>query len=207
MIHETHDLANRLVPQIAGHNLQAAAIGVFDEINAIAAEFVAHAIHFVMQKTRRIDVIDRERQMSIVAPIVVRFGTTAFPHELKLEIGGVVSYVDNLARALPARNLANNVEPKCAFVERERFFQIEHVNAPVNHFRLHGKPFSRNSHQPPLRLMSNCYRLHPISHAENAQTGIFIRERRASPRSATAHGHNRTAVGLASESTLNPKRV
>ena len=116
--------------------------------------------------------------MSIVAPIVVRFSAAAFPHELKLEIGGVVSYVDNLARAFRASNLANNVEPKCAFVERERFFQIEHVNAPVNHFRLHGKPFSRNSHQPPLRLMGNCYRLHPISHAENAQTGIFIRERR-----------------------------
>lgn len=60
-IHETHDLANRLVPQIAGHNLQAATIGVFDEINAIAAEFVAHAIHFIMQKARRIDVVDCKR--------------------------------------------------------------------------------------------------------------------------------------------------
>ena len=204
MIHETHDLANRLVPQIAGHNLQTATIGVFDEINAIAAEFVAHAIHFIMQKTRRIDVVDCKRQMSIIAPVVVRFGATAFPHELKLEIGGVVSYVDNLARAFRASNLANNVESKCAFVERERFFQIEHVNAPVNHFRLHGKPFSRNSHQPPLRLMSNCYRLYPISHAENAQTGIFIRERRASPRSAAAHSYNSAAVGFASEGTLDP---
>lgn len=68
---------------------------------------MAHAIHFVMQKTRRIDVVDRKRQVSIIAPIVVRFGATAFPHELKLEIAGVVSYVDNLARAFRARNLAN----------------------------------------------------------------------------------------------------
>ena len=53
--------------------------------------------------------------------------------------------------------------------------------------------------------MGNCYRLHPISHAENAQTEIFIRERRASSRSAAAHSHNSAAVGFASEGTLDPK--
>src|SRR5699024_8183520 len=114
----------RLLRAVGRDDLEPAAVGILDEVDAHALVHEAHAAHLLMQGACRVHVVHLEGQVRVAPAVDVGLCAAAVPSEFDLEIGFAVADEHVFPRVVLWPHAALHGQAERALVERERRVEV-----------------------------------------------------------------------------------